>query len=136
MGESPYRAMSLMSQYRGVMFAVRTHKREMKYEDLRYLLSDALIEAAKLGAGVRLPEEKADNMVAYLLNGMLPTLPMPNNYDPLEAELEAALDKGTEQSIARAKGIAQALAMIRYPRSWEWANGKKRLEMVKKEMGR
>lgn len=124
----------LLSEFRGTMFAIRTQRKEMKYEDLRYLLGDALIHAAQKGAGFQLEMEEADNMAAYLLDGMLPTCTMPNDYGPVEDAITKALDQGTEAARARARGLAQALAMIKYPRSWRWASNKDRVDMVRKEM--
>lgn len=123
---------SLMSQYRGIIFAIRTAKRDPSYEDLRYTLADALIEAAKRGAGVRLPTEKADGMAAHLMDGMLPVASMPGDYQSVERELMKALDKGSRQ---RAVGLAQALAMMKYPSVWARAGNAKRAELIKGEMG-
>lgn len=128
----PYK--SLLLQYRGVMFAVRTTRREPEYHTLRTTLGDALIEAAEIGAGVRMKESTADNIAAYLLDGMIPCMVMPADYAPVEAEIQAALDRGTEASRARARGLAQALAMLKLPRSWAWADSRSRAAMVKKEM--
>lgn len=133
MSERP-RYKSLLSEYRNVIFAIRTKRRDMKFEDLWTMLADALIEAAKQGAGVRMTEKTADAMAAHLLDGMLPTAEMPFDWAPLEREIAKALEKGSEASRARARGLAQALAMLRFPRLWERSTAKQRLELVRNEL--
>ena len=115
----------ILSQYRATIFAIRTSRRDTGYSELQVTLGDALVHAAKLGAGKRMSEDTADKMAAYLLDGMLPTASMPNDYGPIEEALQQALDKG-EKGRQRAVGMAQALAMIKYPRAWSVASGKVR----------